>query len=352
MQKYVKLLCVFVLATGFIEPLHAMLSDGIHQQRDYEDLANESTEFDSTCYVLDHKAQISQTGVLIAPDLVATAAHGVIEMIQKRQQEPMNQPLPVEQVDVTFINNGQIFTAQAACVLVDARYTENSGLQAKHDIALIKLKQPIHHIRPAKLFEKKTVPSQSVLTVVSFGMADQPKNPAIKRAFRLYERDTYHVGGLDEEELASKRSLLQSSLFFKPDKKLTQPSEQADEETIRVFDATQNWIKDGEKPYALALPGTSGAPVFVRITENGKTEDYLFGVVTSFAHLSGQFQAPKGVPEDEYILTRRQQSFNNYQTIFALFYKEDNNPITYDKAARDYFLDSTFIRLLERIKRF
>ena len=350
MAKYFALF--FLAVCGLVVPVQAMLSDGVHQQRDYQNLAGENVAFDAACQIVDQKALISQTGVLIAPNLVATAAHGVVEMIQKRQLVLGNNPLPVDQVQVTFIQNGQVFAVDVDCVLVDARYTENSGLQAKHDIALVKLKCPVYHIQPAKIFDKKTIPTQALLTVVSFGMADQPRQPTIKRAFRLYERDTYHLGGLDDEGLASKRSLLQSSLFFKPNEKLTQPSEQADEETIRVFDATQNWLKDGKKPYALALPGTSGAAVFVRVEVNGKTEDYLFGIVTSFAHLSGRFQAPKGEAEHDYILSHPQKAFNNYQTIFALFYQEDTNPLTYDKKTRSYFLDPTFVKILQRIESF
>ena len=352
MAKYIILNLMVFFTLAEVMPAQAMLSDGAHQQQDYQNLAYENAAFESACQIVDHKGQISQTGVLVDHNVVATAAHGVIEMIKNRQLTVKNDPLYVDQVQVVFIHHGQLFTVDVDCVLVDARYTENSGLQAKHDVALIKLKNSIYHIQPAKIFTTQIIPDQALLTVVSFGMADQPHSPTIKRAFRLFERDTYHLGGLDDEELAARRSLLQSSLFFKPNEKLTQPSEHADEETIRVFEATQNWLKADKKAYALALPGTSGAPVFVRMEVNGKTEEYLFGIVTSFAHLSGRFQAPKGQPEHEYILRYPQLAFNNYQTIFALFYQEDTNPLLYNKKTKSYFLDPSFIKLFERIKRF
>jgi hypothetical protein len=270
-------------------------------------------------------------------------------MLQKRNLEVSLRPIKVTEVYVTFVTHDQCSRYEVDSVIVDTRYTETSGLQAKYDIALIKLKYPIFHIRPAQIFKAQAIPAPALMTVVSFGMADMMWQSTLKRAFRLYECDNYQIP-YDDEGLAANRSVLKSSLFFKPNESLSKPSITADEETIRVYEATRNWLKDRKKPYALALPGTSGAPVFIRLVVNGIPQEYLFGIVTSFAHLSGVFQAPKGQPEHEFILRNPDQVFNHYQTIFALFYREDNNPLTFDRENPVYRLDPTFITLFQRIQ--
>jgi hypothetical protein len=346
-MKMVKVLTLLILVN--LSSCFGMLADGIHSVSSYKELAQESPAFDSACAIEDQTGSVSQTGVLIAPNIIATAAHGVMHMLQKRNLEVNLRPVKVKGVYVTFVTHSQCSRYEVESVLVDARYTETSGLQAKYDIALIKLKNPIFHIRPAQIFNAQAIPSQALMTVVSFGMADMMWQLTFKRAFRLYECDNYQIP-YDDEGLAANRSVLKSSLFFKPNEGLSKPSVTADEETTRVYEATRNWLKDGKKPYALALPGTSGAPVFVRLKVNGIDQDYLLGIVTSFAHLSGAFQAPKGQPEHEFILRHPKEVFNHYQTIFALFYREDNDPRTFDRENPFYRLDGTFVQLFHRIQ--
>lgn len=343
----VKILGLFL----FINSLAwGMLADGIHTENDYATLAQESEIFQAACYIGDEQYHISQTGVLITPTIVATAAHGVVSILQNRGLPPDNKPVSVNNVSVTFTKGDQVFSYEVEKVLVDARYTENSNIQSKYDVALIKLKTAVDEITPAQVFEAEVIPKQAVLTVVSFGMADLPYQPAIKRAFRLYERDSYHVGGVDEEGLVLNRTVLQSSLFFKPDEDLTRPLPSWDETSQRVYEATQNWIKDGKKPYGLALPGTSGAPVFVRVETPQGTKEFLLGIVTSYGHLSGQFETPKGLNEEAYLIRSPQKGFNNYQTIFALFYHENTHPLAYTPEQTFYQQDPTFAKLLQRIQ--
>lgn len=329
----------------------AMLADGIHGVESYEELAKEKFDFDAACAIQDHQSLTSQTGVLIAPDIIATAAHGIVHILQYRKTNVSYKPLKVDDVWVTFFVYGQPIKVKVDSVIVDARYTESSGLQPKYDIALIKLESPIFHIQPAQIFNARSIPDQSLMTVVSFGMADRTNQPLLKRAFRLYEYDNYQLP-YDDEGLASNRSILKSSLFFKPNQEGKKPSLNDEEEKIRVYDATINWSKDNKKPYALALPGTSGSPVFVRVNVDGIEQEYLFGLVTSFAHLSGSFQAPKGQSEHEFILRNPDKAFNQYQTIFALFYQEDNNPLTFNRESPSYRLDPTFEKLFHTLQHF
>lgn len=333
------------LSTGF-----AMVSDGVHSQQDYANLAKEKASFEAACSIHDKKTLIGQTGVLIAPNVVATAAHGIASILSKSSSTAKSATtvVPVENLTVTFDTNGWCSVYHAESVLIDSRYLNNlPGVEAKYDIAFIKLKENVRGIEPAKVFSSAEVPLNSSLYVVTFGNVDLPKNSLTKRAFRLFEMDTYFSHPFDEEALALNRSVLVSSLFFKPDETLKKPSLSSDEVTIRTYEATQNWLNNGKAPYGLALPGTSGAPVFITLTLNGKKQDYLFGIVTSFAHLSGRHQAPKGKPEYEYILENRGKIFGEYQTIFALFYEENN---LYSKAnsksyRKDKFLSSLLLKI-------
>ena len=327
-----------------------MVSDGIHNQQAYINLAKERSSFESACSIHDQKTFISQTGVLIAPNIVATAAHGIASILSK-SDSALKSPttiVPVENLNITFDTNGWCSVYHAESVLIDSRYLNNlPGVEAKYDIAFIRLKEDVRGIEPAKVFSSAEVPLNSPLYVVTFGNADLSKDSLLKRAFRLYEMDTFFSHPFDEEALALNRSVLVSSLFFKPSESLKKPSLNSDESTIRTYEATQNWLKGGKGPYGLALPGTSGAPVFITLTINGKTQDYLFGMVTSFAHLSGHHQAPKGQSEYQYILENREKAAGEYQTIFALFYEEDN---LYSKAnsksyRKDKFLSSLLLKI-------
>ena len=246
-----------------------MVSDGTHNQQAYINLAKERSSFESTCSVHDNKTLISQTGVLIAPNVVATAAHGIASILASKDST-LKSPttiVPVNDLNVTFDTNGWCSVYHAESVLIDSRYLNNlPGVEAKYDIAFIKLKEDVRGIQPAKIFPNAEVPLNSPLYVVTFGSADLSKNSLLKRAFKLYETDTYFSHPFDEEALALNRSVLVSSLFFKPDESLKKPSLSSDEIAIRTYEATQNWLKDGKGPYALALPGTSGAPVFITLS--------------------------------------------------------------------------------------
>lgn len=328
-----------------------MVSDGVHSQKDYVNLGKERSSFESACSVHDKKTLISQTGVLIAPNVVATAAHGIASILAKSDSAVKSATtiVPVEDLTVTFDTNGWCSVYHAESVLIDSRYLNNlPGVEAKYDIAFIKLKEDVKGIEPAKVFSSAEVPVNSPLYVVTFGNVDLSENSLLKRAFKLYEMDTFFSHPFDEEALALNRSVLVSSLFFRPDENLRKPSLSSDETTIRTYEATQNWLKDGKGPYGLALPGTSGAPVFITLILNGKKQDYLFGMVTSFAHLSGHHQAPKGQPEYQYILENRKKILGEYQTIFALFYEEDN---LYSKAnSKSYRKDKFLSGLLLKIQ--
>lgn len=330
----------------------SMITDGFHNQIDYENLAKENSIYNAACYIAEYKSSIAQTGVLIAPNLIATAAHGIVSILKAHNIEPSEQPISFPHLEITFKVKDSVITYKSSTVLVDVRYIENRGLELKYDIALIRLSQPVFDIVPAQTFKSAGLSPQSILTVITFGTIDLkgfPNTPLTLRAFQLYERDRYFENQ-EEESLNLKSSILQSSIFFKPNTTLVKPDYNTDEVTSRVYEATQNWLKDEKKPYGLALPGTSGSPIFVKLEDQGKQKIFLFGIVTGYATLSGSFRTYLGKTEYDYLLKRPDQAFNAYQTIFALFYCQDNNPLSYESDRVIYSLDSNFSKLIKKIE--
>lgn len=352
------MLKLLIFITVSILNAYSMVSDTIHGHDDYVELSYETSEFDSSCAVVDAKTGVSMTGVLIANDIVLTAAHGIEAVIRKLTSTETKHGIsvmPIKSINVYFKGRNQTITARVSRVLLDPRYfKDGNGREGKFDFAFLKLEAPIDGIKPAALFQKEIVPNNALMTVVTYGTADLKPSvfswggvPITRRAFRLYERDTYFSRSNDEEELKSSRYLQESSVFFKELQRQTRPEPTDPEEVIRSYDATQNWIADGKKPYALALPGTSGSPVFIRLKENGKITDYLFGLVSSFSHITGQFRK-RGAYEMDYILSHVKNCLGGYQTIYSLFYRTD----TFEKSLPNtaiYTKDPEFQSLMKRV---
>lgn len=323
---------LLLLISVVLNVSHAMAPDGIHKHEDYVELSFDSPEFDAACAVVDSKVGVSMTGVLIAPDIVVTAAHGIEAIFRKlkpTQTEHGIMTIPIQSLRVYFRGRNHTIMAETTHVLLDPRYFQEGNMrEGKFDFAFLKLSMPVKEITPAEFFHKEIIPSDALMTVVTYGTSDVKEGAfswfgsrqPIRRAFRLYERDTYFGRADDEEVLKSSRYLQESSVYFKPLKRNAKPEETDSEEIVRSYEATQNWVADGKKPYGLGLPGTSGSPVFIRLTKNGRTKDYLFALVSSYAHLTGQFHK-KGAYEMDHILANQKQSLGGYQTIYSLFYR-------------------------------
>jgi hypothetical protein len=346
--------CFAVFSCLTLFSCFALCPSPLHTPENYVSFAEERPSFDSACAIIDEKTGISQTGVLITPSIIATAAHGIVGMLGTVAVDTDETTIvPVHSVCVYFINKGVKYCAQVQAVMVDSRYLSNTwGGQAKYDMAFLKLETPVNHIQPASLFSDAQISGDLPLYVATFGNGDRPHKPLQKRAFSLCELDAYYANALDGDALALSRSILLSSLFFSPTQSLKDPGPQGDELAQRTYDANKNWIKNGKKPYALALPGTSGAPVYVTLVKNGEPKDYLLGIITSFSHLSGQLQAPYGQTEHAYILNApREKITGSYQTILALFYQENTQRIEKHGGTffKTYQMDPFFFKMLVKL---
>lgn len=245
----------------------------------------------ATCHLVNKAKGSNLTGVLIAPDLVATAAHGVTE-------------------NATF---GIYFSNGVSCkstkVIIPRIFSEN---RSKYDLAFIKLKTPVQNITPLSFKNEIILEKNKPLLVNTLIPTWYQKKP---RSFFLYERDILE----DRDDLQKHRSLLMGSIFFNPDGQ-SRPSLNDGESKLRSYKAYKNWMENGEGAYALGLPGSSGSPVM--INENG--DYFLFGLITAYSFLNGFEQLYK---KD---LTRvsKNDLYGKIQTIFALFYKKDQGFIS------------------------
>jgi hypothetical protein len=299
-----------------------MLSDGIHQSEDYLKFAETQEAFKASCYVYDHRRHTLQTGVLIAPDIVMTAAHGF------EDDHGSDGKLRLGSVIVGFgdtLSHNSEHNYKVHSLRTHPRYYRTDfPLQAKYDMAFLKLSKPVKGVKPVPLFEEKVLNQIPALYVATFGAADLPRGtPPQRRAFVLPEADVFSISGKDPEALYDFKTVMMGSIFFEPKDNLKSVAPHAAEKELRTYIANQQWHQLNRPPYALALPGSSGAPVFTMLTENGVPKTYVFGVIQSFSHLAGaSFRHSSGDRETHLILTKkRQKIYGLYQSIFCIPYK-------------------------------
>ena len=306
----------------FLSTTQAMLSDGIHQSEDYVEFAQTQEAFEASCYVYDHRQHTLQTGVLIAPDIVMTASHGF------EDDHGPDGKLRLGGVIVGFgetLSHDSEHNYKVRSLRTHPRYYRTHfPLQAKYDMAFLRLSKPVKGVKPVPLFEEKVLEQIPPLYVATFGAADLPRGkPPQRRAFVLPEADVFSISGKDPEALYDFKTVMMGSIFFEPKDNLKSVAPYAAEKELRTYIANQQWHHLNKPPYALALPGSSGAPVFITLTENGVPKTYVFGIIQSFSHLAGvSFRHSSGDQEMHRILTkRRQKIYGIYQSVFCIPYK-------------------------------
>lgn len=320
-----------------------MMSDGIHNMSDYVTLAQSDPTFDAVGKIHDHSTGSMQTCVLVGNRTVLTAAHGVIN--NKNPQK----------IVVTFNRGEKKQSYHASTVTIDPRYLRSPNDMI--DFAIITLEGDVEDIQPAQMREALPQEDQPELICITYGNRDiDPMFKTKRRAFYLPEVSTYHYhGGIPEFNA----STALSSLYIAPEKDFRGPKpslwmrilgfffgkkELFEDESEFLEAEIYNRLDDGFKawenlkrpPYALALPGSSGAPVFIK--HRGKW--ILFGMITSFAHLASPlFEVRSHENLAEVILsTPREKLYGHFQTVFTLLYKS-----TLEKGSHVYVLDKDIV---------
>ena len=123
-----------------------------------------------------------------------------------------------------------------------------------------------------------------LLTVLTYGSSDEnsffsdldisKESNSQLRGFYLFELDEY-FSSTDNDIFEEERPFLLSSIFFS--------EKRYGEEALRTKEAISNWKYFNKLPYAMALPGTSGSPVFIKIGN----EDCLLGMVVAYGNTDG-----------------------------------------------------------------
>lgn len=341
------LLFLYILITSG----QAMLSDGIHLPKDYIQFAESQEAFKAACFVYDHHRHILQTGVLISPDIVMTAAHG-FEGIHDSEGH-----LHLKGVIVGFGNTVTHQSPQNYRVKAlrthPHYYRTEFPLQAKYDIVFLKLEKPVEGIQPVPLFEEKILNNMPPLYVATFGSADLPLGASVqRRAFCLPEADDFAISGKDPETFHNFKTVMMGAIFFDPKNDLIPPKAHAPEIKLRTYAANKRWNQLKKPPYALTLPGSSGAPVFMTLMENGSSKTYVFGIIQSFSHLAASsFRHRSGEEETHRLLTkRRQKIYGHYQSVFCIPYKLHEPLENYQNPIKIYRISRHIKKILNELK--
>lgn len=325
---------------------YAMLSDGIHVSQDYINFAKTHQAFQASCFVYDRQRHVLQTGVLIAPDIVMTAAHGFEGNVNLRK-------IVVGFGDTVSRESPHNYKVKALRMHPGYR-EEEYPLQAKYDMVFLKLETPVQAIQPIPVFEKQELSQIPPLSVATFGSADIPHGmPVQRRAFVLPETDIFPISGDDPDVLSDVKTVMLGSIFFEPQEKLVRVKPHAPEKDVRTYQANVQWRKLNQPPYGLALPGSSGAPVFIEIKEKGKSKTYVFGIIQSFSHLSAaSFRHPSGDRETHHLLkTKRQKVYGRYQTVFCIPYEVEHPLRANEKSGNTYRLSPIVKKILEGLEK-
>jgi hypothetical protein len=315
----------------FCSPFHAMLSDGIHPPKDYVKFVETQKAFKASCFIYDDENHTLQTGVLIAPDIVMTAAHGFEGKIDLKS-------ITIgfgETVSLEGKDNYQVIAYRT-----HPRYHQSDyPAKSKYDIIFFKLAKPVKGIDPVPLFEEKILDDIPPLFTATFGSADIPYGGTIhRRAFVLPETEIFSLMGRDPEALYDHKTVMMGSIFFEPLNVIKPVKRHGPEKELRTYYANKRWHEMGEPPYALALAGSSGAPVFINLEENGAIKTYVFGMIQSFSHISTtSFKYSDKMLETQRLLRKdRSKIYGKYQTVFCVPYKLSqrlqaykHNPNTY-----------------------
>ena len=336
---------IILLIVFFLTPCHTMLSDGLHQAQDYIDFVETEEAFKASCFIYDHHRHILQTGVLITPDIVMTAAHGFEGKIH------------LNNIIVGFgnvISRESEQNYQVKALRTHPRYYQTEfPLQAKYDLMFLKLKKPVQGINPVPLFNEKIFNDVPPLYVATFGSADIPRGtPVQRRAFSLPESDIFSIMGKDPEALYDRKTVMMGAIYFEPNDHLKPFKASDSERTIRTYQANREWQKLGKPPYALALAGSSGAPLFIKVMEEGLPKMYVFGVIQSFSHLSASsFRHSSGERETHRLLhTPRQKIYGHYQSVFCIPYKLSLTFKSYEDIPRVYQLSKHVKKILNELE--
>ncbi len=317
--------------------------------REHVSLAYDSPHHEAAGLIVDNSLNFTQSGVLVRNNIVITAAHGMQLLLNaKYPMKDLGSYILVtpKQLTVTFtiIPNHEV-TYDVEYVLLDSRYVRfEPGDQHKFDIAILKLSQHVDGITPVNIEDELVLEPDIPMLVLTWGNADLPSQK-LKRGFYLYEWSLFFPN-VDEDPLANYRTVMISSLFFDPANELPkeQPGINEPESMQRRYFALKSWLKD-KRPYGLALPGTSGAPVFVETKILGKRRVHLFGLVMGYATLGEEMRMISKNSEE--FSKNPSSAYNKYQTIITTPFRLNMQPTANINENKHFVIDKRYLKMVE-----
>jgi len=324
----------------------AMVPTGTVEQ--HVALAYESPHNEAATLIFDKDLGFTQSGVLVRKNIVLTAAHGM--------QLLLNAKYPVKDLGAyvlitpkalyaTFSPNIHTkITYKVESVLLDSRYIRfEMGDQHKYDIAILRLSKSVDGIDPIDIADELTFEADIPMLVHTWGNSDMPSKH-IKRGFYLYEWSLYFPNR-DEDPLANYRTVMLSSLFFEPADVLPQkPDINAAESVQRRYFALKSWSRF-KRPYGLALPGTSGAPVYIEMNSMGRCCLHFFGLIMGYADLGEEVLL---LSKDSEALARNpHKAYNKYQTIITTPFRLDMRPTVNNSQPKHFMVDKRYLQMID-----
>lgn len=343
-----------LILISFLSALKAMVPGYNFTDDDFIEYAKKIPEAKSCCLIYSQDSQAQLSGVLIAPNVIATAAHGLVSILANKPPRLVRKGFVSVPLQNTFAQFDQNSSHRAHSAYIDQRYLDGDHASAsRYDIAFIVLDRPVLDRTSIPLLPELDIPKDVTFTVVSHGTSDlnsfwdvlkfwKPSITFLKRAYDLLEWTPVSSPRILREDIQLVRTLAYSSIFFDA-RKTYRPYTVYDKSIFqRTMCAVYKWQQSGRPPFALALPGTSGSPVFARIND----KLYLAGIVVAYAPIKGSFLAPHGTSELKRILHDPKAAIGEYQTIFALFYKEDTTTNSAFDGGASFVIDPNVQKIL------
>lgn len=324
-----------------------MVASGTVQE--HQMLAYESPHHEAAALIVDEALKFTQSGVLVRKNIVLTAAHGMQLLLNAKY--PMKDLgayvlVTPKELYVTFsLNPNTKIICKVASVLLDSRYVRfELGDQHKYDIAILRLEKPVENIEPVTIASELTVEEDVPMLVQTWGNADLPRQK-IKRGFYLYEWSLFFPNR-DENPLANYRTVMLSSLFFEPADTLpADPGINAPESLQRRYFALRSWLRHKKRPYGLALPGTSGAPVYVETNIMGQRSLSFFGLIMGYSTLGEETRLLS--KDNESFAKNPKAAYNQYQTIITTPFRLNMQPTANTSQQKHFALDPRYLTMID-----